>query len=885
MQPVPMRDESFTNALVALVGRPLAELLPYIRWLEDAGMLIRRGQAIRIVPDLLGDVILAEACYDERSSVPSGYIARVQRELSGLPLQHVIMNTSRIDWQVAQESLGSVSLVNSLWNAIETEFQSSGIRGRLQLIRLVQKVAYYQPDRALALARWAIENPTKELEETNDVLSKVYPPTYSDVLYEIPALLQHVAYNLEYLSEAADLLWELSKADDRPTNPYPEHPIRLLSDLAAYQPGKPIEFNSAMIDAAERWLEKDDVAQLPYSPFDILENIMATEGYDSLSEGTNISFRPYSINHAAVRHLRDRVNALAIKEAKSPDVKRAVRGIEVIGKGLHYPAGLFGRQVSDQEKDVWTPLFIATINQLVDIAGNTALDPVLGIALWQALGWHKDFSQTGTKEAATTIIDVLPTTIEHQLALALHDGWGQLLFGYLQDHQIIEKRQQEWYETIAQELLKDYTSEAIVDMVERRLNTHLRAFGNVGTPGKFVELLIKHDPQIGRIVCQRAVANSASNLTCILSIILAVMAESDSPTAIETSHSMLKAGNIATTRAVAQAYGWNRGLRPLALDEGEVELLYELAVHEDTFVRNSVIRAAQLVAKDYPGVAAELVSLVKFEDTEAVADELFSIFGTHGYLQWSALTSEQADHVWRQLRYCPDIGGHWITEFLGEISKSNPDGVLRLLKERVEDSEAQSKAEDFRTLPLSWNHPLHIRDSASFLQFLREIRDWMAAQPDSWQRQTYGAKIFCLAARGFDDRVIGVLDEAILSGSENQLIAVASILREVPRTFVWDQADFVKRALRAAARYGEESIQQISGALFSSATRGTRSGRPGQPFPEDREQRNRSSELAKTLPPGSVEANFYRSLERSAMENIRWSTERGEQIMDGRNWE
>ena len=67
MQPVLMRDENFTGALATLTGRPFDELLPYIRSLEDAGVLIRRGQAIRIVPDLLGDVILAEACYDQTS--------------------------------------------------------------------------------------------------------------------------------------------------------------------------------------------------------------------------------------------------------------------------------------------------------------------------------------------------------------------------------------------------------------------------------------------------------------------------------------------------------------------------------------------------------------------------------------------------------------------------------------------------------------------------------------------------------------------------------------------------------------------------------------------------------------------------------------------------
>ncbi len=63
--------------------------------------------------------------------------------------------------------------------------------------------------------------------------------------------------------------------------------------MAAYQIGKPLAFNNAMVDAAERWLADDGVAELPYSPFDILANIMATEGSDDFAEGDTISFRPY----------------------------------------------------------------------------------------------------------------------------------------------------------------------------------------------------------------------------------------------------------------------------------------------------------------------------------------------------------------------------------------------------------------------------------------------------------------------------------------------------------------------------------------------------------------------------------------------------------------
>ena len=131
-----------------------------------------------------------------------------------------------------------------------------------------------------------------------------------------------VAYNFGSKSEACELLWPLAQLDGRPTNQHPEHPLRVLRDLAEFGVSKPIAYIEAIIDIASRWFA--DGQQL--SPFDVLEPILATEGSAQSYSDHTISFRPYALNVEAVLPLRQRHLDLAFAESRSADLRRASPG-------------------------------------------------------------------------------------------------------------------------------------------------------------------------------------------------------------------------------------------------------------------------------------------------------------------------------------------------------------------------------------------------------------------------------------------------------------------------------------------------------------------------------------------------------------------------------
>ncbi len=880
VQPLNIEDQSFRDSLSEITGLKFYDIAPYIKQFKEHGILISRQQSLRIVPDLLGDVILADACFMSPTSyTTTGYAEDLYSKLKALPLQNLIKNLVRVDWQINPDN-SERALSEFVWSKIEKEFKHSSISERIQIIQFVKKISYFHPKRALGLARWAINNPTQKTREAAGVLSKIYNPTYQDVLNEIPPILKGVAYNLEFLTEAMNLLWELAKVDSRETNPFPYHPIRILQDLASYQIGKPVTFNNLVIDACAKWLEEPELSN--HSPFDILDQILVTESSDDSSEGFTISFRPYPVNISAVNGLRERVNDLAFKELLSDDLARASRAAETIGHSLRYPQGLFGRVVKREERENWTPVFVTTINRLETIMKNDQLDPLVRVLILDNLSWHINYSTTSTRKAAHKVKIALPDSLEQHVALAMYDGWGHF-FKRINDFEKAEQRKQDWLENIATELIKQKSDQGIIKIIEERLSKQFKIKGRSANPLPFIWTLVKARPSIGMAICERIKTEHNSALVEVLSIVLAELIKHDASSTIILSNTFLKLKNIKLARMVAQAFGWNRGNRT-SLVKNELKLLSDLSISNDQSVRINMIRAAQIIAKDDRVTAINLLSLLKFQDSAAIAEEYFSVFYSPGFPSWISLPSKQLDLIWDQLVLCPSLDDYHISKFLSEASEVCPGKVLKLLKVRVEKDEKQHNRDEYKALPYDWQHQLKFRNDPNFLSILSEIRNWIAQKTDSWQRAMMGAKIFTGVAIEFDHNTIKILEEGIFSGTKEQLDAVISILREAPREFVWDHVDFVRTLLDQSAKYGDSTLKRASGALYNSVISGVRTGIPGQPFAEDIAQRDRSIKTLESLKPGSREAIFFKSLAESAIQNIKSRAEEDEKLRDWRDW-
>lgn len=878
LQPFRTDDDAFRTAISTLIGRPFDVVNKHLRSLEDAGILRRRGASLRIVPDLLGDVVLTDACYDDRTLLPTGYLDRVRSVTDGQALQHLFVNVSRVDWQIRQKEPAIPSLVDSLWEPLEAELRGADIPGRQKLIRLLARVAYFQPARVIKIARWLIDNPTDEVADSHSAWVYLNKPSYQDVRNAMPPMLKAAAYNLETLPEALNLLWELAQNEARSTNQHPDHAVRIIKDLAAYEIGKPPAYNDAVVDVASAWCAG---TTQHLSPFDVLEPLLATEGTRQTYQEYTLTFQPFPLNVDVVNPIRQRVLALAMQEVRTEEVRRAVAGIQCLESSLRYPTGMHGRPVSSEERDRWTPGFVDTIQQLGTIAAEVDLDPVVLVAMRTALNWHAAYSKSATQPVAEAVIRSVRSDLPDRVALILHDGWGHLMYDREHDYD----RPQERIRRRLQDAVSDLAAlpdDDVLDLITERLSKERMAFGpNKAHPGPLISELVKARPWLAARFVDLTLSGDEPALEPILPVVLATEAELDADAAISRAHGLIAREDPAISLAVAQSIGWNRGRRPLA--EGERELLLSFAIHPDPAVRQAPAVVAQRLAEEDPVAACELAAAVDFSDNPRLADEVFMCFAKPFGLDWEMLTKVQVAIIRDRLVALSDIDQHSITELLAERSSVEPGWVIDLLQDRVAFGEGLENLGDYRPMPFHWGNRLRVREHEDFNTHLRRLHAWVAAAPDSWIRREAGSELFREVARPYDDAVLAVLEDALESTNLADIDAVAAVLHKADRTFIWDFPDFVRTALHAAGRFGQGCRDGMASALWGATIAGTRMGTPGQPFREDVEQRDRSSDTAAKMPRGSVEETFYRDVAASAERAIARS--QGDDMPDdGRDW-
>jgi transcriptional regulator with XRE-family HTH domain len=878
LQPVRSSEEHFRSALSALVGRPFDVLNKHLRSLEDAGILRRRGASLRITPDLLGDAILAQACYDERANAETGYLDRVRHVAEAQVLQHLFVNVSRMDWQVKRRHANSPSLVDALWEPLEDEVKRADIVGRQELIKLLTRVAYFQPERAIAMARWLIDNPTHEVSSEHVVWRFMHEPTYDDVLRALPPMLKATAYTFEQLPVALDLLWTLARSDNRATNQFPEHASRVLQEIATFEIGKPPSYNEMVVEAATKWFRDGQAV----SPFTVLEPLFATEGSSQSYQDYTLTFQPFALNVDAVTSVRNRVINLALTEARETDIGRAVAGVHALESALRYPTGMYGRPVSQEERDLWTPGFVHTIERLGQVA-DSGPDPVVIVAIRKTLHWHGSYSSTATRHAAEAILDALPDDLEHRVALLFHDGWGHLIRDREDDFELAHRKIEERLANTAAELSAMPDENEIIRLVTRRMSCERAAFGpSAGHAGPLIAALIKARPGLARLLIDLIASGSEPSLESLLPVAIACDAEHDALQALDHVRELLLLDSAQVKRSVARALSWNRGLRPLA--DGELDLIMDFARDPDPTARHAAAVVAQRIAKADAGAAARLVATIDFSDDPGLADEIFTCFSARHYgLAWSQLTARQIQTIKARLVRIPDIGKFWVTSALAERSASEPAWVISLLQDRVSHAEALEPLGNYQPMPFNWDNRLRVREHSDFLAHLRQLHAWIAQRPEEWKRAEFGAEIFQEVAGTYDTTVLTILTEALASTNQQDVLAVAAILRKGPRSLIWDAPDFVTAALHASSRFGEDCRQRIAGALWAATISGVRTGTPGQPYREDVEQRDHSLRLANTLPKGSPEEEFYRSIAASAEASIARSVEE-DRADDGRDW-
>jgi transcriptional regulator with XRE-family HTH domain len=860
LQPVATDVPQFQNALSSILQMPFSRISPRLMGLEGTGIVVRRGASVRISPDLLGDVLLAEAAVNPHDGSPTPYLREVREHADGDALANALLNASRVDWQWNGRGSRHAGLLDPLWVVVEDEFKRGGAYTRRALLRLLLKIAPFQPQRVLALTRWALDNPTAEDDRPSGI--EWMPGKYSqaDVLCEAPRLLEAVAVDLDQLRSVYDLLWSMGRDDERPLNQNPDAPLRVLLDLASYVPGKPLAYQEILLDALSDWAEEATPNPANRMPLALLDPLFSNTAEGRTMEGWTLTLSRYPVPAEIVAPIRQRAAEILLGQYTSGHEERAAVAAASLKEVLRHQSEEFELHA------------IEFLRELATRVAAKQPHPLVSLATRRSLSWAAKHGTAQMRETAQTVLDALPDNTEHHLALLLHTGtYDESLVPRSEDTEWLENVQNHWaalrHET-ADELRKQpagQVAELLVSLVEA--GQRVLASHSEGVPAVLEDTLEGFPDLIPALLDRLARAENEAARVMLPSVLHASF-EQNVPRALDTCRRLVADGGAVGVRAVAQALQKHIP-DPSVQEAGALALARALSNHTDPAVRAGVLGMAVSMLHSSKDTALELLTSVPFGETGSVPYRLWWAFTMDGVLSWEQLTDTQRTFFLAQLTALPTLSDHTVQQFVAHLAKTDSQAAVGLLLARIERWEEDPTRKPFDPLPYQWSVPLPFSDSPARLDLMRSVRNWLA-QPreNAWRRELHAPELFWTIAGPADELVLSLLLEPYQEGDSDLAHAAAPLLSKMPKNIVWDQVDFVTVLLKTASRLSEDLFRRTGGSLHSAVLSGFRFGTPGQPYPEDLDISERAQRIRASLPRGSAVDLFYKALADSAQRNI-----------------
>lgn len=877
LQPIRTNQDDVRNTLANILGKPYDELFEHLKALEKIGIIRRRGDSLRIVPDLLGDFILTDAVYDKDGQRDTGYISRIMPMLAKTCVENLFINISRVDLQFRYQHEG-INLVNPMLNEFRSSVEQADLVDRLRFLRILEKVGHFQPRYVLGITRWLIDNPTEHFEDHHKHWREEYQENYDTVLRKLPNVIKASAVNEEMLEDALSQLWELSKYFSRFSPSTHNSALQALCDLAKFEDGKPIRFNECIIDFFSEFFLDDQ----PLSPLDFLSSMLATEGNRFINAGGVFSFQPFIFNPDSIMKTRQRVIDIAIDELGSCDLMRSSAAAKALIEAVKLPQSYFDKPVPLDELEKWIPNIVNTINRISERISTLDVDPFVLVELGKLLRRQRGSRSEEICNAAKAAFLKIPEHPEYLFSLALRGQWRLISFDH--DAYDLEADRTRLIDAII-DGFRTYTDEQLLDVILDRIIVNQKFFGDSSCIVCFlIEPLLENRPNLVDVVLGRLNSlTDVAGISHILPVIFSVYINRDLDAIIKIRQ-LLEHGDQERRRAVAKALGWNRGCRDFRA--GEMELVLEISKDSDAEVRKGAIRVAQLVAGSGDRDSAVLIlSSVRFSDDKDLADSFFKSFEQDICL--NDFSDTVRAQIWQDAVMLRDVNGLSILSFFRRNSINGVSSMVRFFQDRIEYAEQLESLNDYTVIPYSSFAEgvfADLVDDQYFSAVLSGILDWIAQKDESFLRYDLGAKLFSSIADNYDDRVKEVLLDFLDFGDFSSVCVVGKVLSEAPRSFVWCHVDFIDFIFQKFSRHHTQEYDALFSGLFAAAVSGERiGGGPGEPFPQTVEIRDKSRIIACNSSFCDATRKFYRSLEDYAEGAIRDEIER-HRPGDGRDW-
>ena len=113
------------------------ELGQALSLLEERGLLIHNERGLRVAPDALADRLLQRACAPHEAS--TGFAEFVLNRFGPHgKYGQILANFAEVDWQVAQQTKGQVSILGGVWERLVEDFRAAHAGGRCEILTAIR---------------------------------------------------------------------------------------------------------------------------------------------------------------------------------------------------------------------------------------------------------------------------------------------------------------------------------------------------------------------------------------------------------------------------------------------------------------------------------------------------------------------------------------------------------------------------------------------------------------------------------------------------------------------------------------------------------------------------------------------------------------------------
>lgn len=880
--PVLPENEAFQEAAGTFLSVPPHRIVEAVGVLEQHGIVLRRGYTVRVAPDVLADHLLHDACLTPQGRA-TGYARQVYQQFGAVCPAQVFRNLAELDWRVRHSTGEETDLLADIWEEVGEAFAGSDNLGRCTMLDLVKEVAYYQPERVLELVEYAVHNPatTPEPEWT----SHFHPFTHDHVRRKLPEVIRRVAYSYRHLPRCCDLLWELGRDDDRKLNPYPDHAMRVLTDLAEYDPDKPPGYNQVVLEAAGRWVESPDAHAHLHSPLDVLDPLLAKSGTSVRGQRHGFVMRAFHWSREATGPLREGALKLIQKCLESGEVRVVVRALRSLEEALREPVPYLNMPVTADDSARWTPDRLGVLAVLEDFAARTA-QPIFLLRVQEILRAASAYGLSDeVKQRAARALAAIPDSFELRItSLLCKKNHHDLCFPDGDDDdekpswQERQERVNAFSRTVASEFITRHprAEDGFTDL-NARMN-EVQQSGGEAQPWLLAHAIWEANGAYSDQLCELTLKSPDCPLGGTFGALLAKLRRRDEKRAQELIREAVQGGNLVLCRAVANEYwtqGWLANPSP-----DDLRVMEDFISHPDFGVKRLALIALPALAQPQPRAAVALALKADVGQNDRLADELCGMFTRQaGGIDPALLTDADVDAVLTKLEAISTLDDHHVHQFLAHAAKRRPQGVVALLLNRIGREDLQPGGGG-RALPFDGFH-LQLQglvDSDQYQQFMRVVRDRMLGAKGA--DRFWLPRLFKELSLNFSPASLQVLGEWVTSGDPGKVEVVGSLVSEASPNFVFEQVGFVTTLLDRASKAGNTCHRRVLCALGDSAKSHSKQGVSGRPFPEDIALRDRAAGVAKSLTPGTPIRRFFEYLNKYAEAQIRDQSLRDEESDD-----